>query len=508
MASKNDKHPRAPSGEHAAPKAHHTNPLVYYGTLGILVITVFAFVIVPALPNGGSGGNTLTLGSWDGKNIAFVQGSYFFEQVNAVKDTYESQGFKDVDAYQVWLQAFNNTVIHYALLDMADENGITVSQGYLDSKMRELPVFMENGVFSRRKYRETTTTQKSAILTELREQALKERFIGDATTLVASGAEKAFLKSMAQSQRSVEYVAFPFSAYPDQDKVDFAKAHADLFKRLRLSRVTLTSSSKEADEILSRVKTGTLSFEDAAKNYSKDSYQAEGGDMGYRYVWELRSDMKAPADIDTLLALGSGELSPVFETLAGSWVFFRVDEAASEPDYASADLVRSAGDYISRNEKGLMEDHALKNAEAFAAGAASDFAGAAAGAMLTVKATPPFSLNYGAALTEGYFPLMSAMDTAATPELAGADRDERFLETAFSLEAGAVSEPVILNDYAIVMRLKEISTLDEETLGMIDSYYSAMLQDSIGGDLARAIMDSPKLEDNFLTAYTRALTGN
>ncbi len=508
MASKNDKHLQPSSGERATAKARHSNPFVYFGTLAILVITIIAFVVAPSLGSGAGGGDALSFGSWDNKSIAFAQGSYFAGQVQQVKSQLEAQGYKDSGdqffAYQVWRRAFENTAIHMALLSYAQDNGIAVSARFLDEQMAKNPAFVENGAFSRRKFREASAAQKASIRGDIRENALKERFVADSVSIIPTEAEKAFIKAMAQEERSIEYVAFPFSSYPDSARADFARANATLFRKVGLSQITVTASAKEAQAIAARVVSGALSFEDAAKNHSKDQYATRSGDMGERFAWELRNEIKDPAKLEQLLALPEGGVSEVFETVSGSWAFYRVNKAAVEADLASQQIIASAGDYIKRYEKGMIEDYALKAAESFIKEAGTDFESAAATRGLSIKSTSPFPINYGGALDLGYFALFKAFNASGLPELAGADRSETFFQTAFSLSPGKVSSAVVLNDNAIVMRVKEIVGADESSLGLIDYYYSSVLQESLSRNLADGIVKSPRLKDNFLDTFLKA----
>ncbi len=503
MATPNDKRAKP----EASDNRHHGNSFVYIGTIVILVITTIAFVFMPAMGGASSGGGELTFGTWNGKPISFVQGGYFSGQVQQIKSQLESQGYKDTGdqyfAFQVWRRAFENTAVHYALLDDAAKAGIAVSDSYIDDQMVKNPAFMDNGTFSKRKYREASTTIKLSLRRDIQDSALKNKYVSDAVAFIPSKAETAFLSSLAQSRRVVEYVAFPFSAYPDSERIAYAKANPALFRRVRLSRITLSSSLKETEQVLAQVKSGALSFEEAAKSHSKDSYAPKGGDVGARYVWELKGELKDPANLDAVLALGKGDLSPVYETLAGSWIFFRVDETAVDPDFASADLARTVTDYLNRNEKGRIEDWALAQAAKFASSIGTDFDTAAAKQGLTVRQTDPFPLNYGNALDVGYFSLLGSLDTTNLPELKGADRNESFLTAIFSLKAGEVSKPLAINDFAIVARVKEIVTAQETDLGLLQTYYPTVMQQGISNDLAASILVDPRLKDNFMAAFTK-----
>ncbi|OHD76231.1 MAG: hypothetical protein A3J97_05655 [Spirochaetes bacterium RIFOXYC1_FULL_54_7] len=507
MASNNDKNTKQDSGTTAK---RHSNPFVYFGTVAILVITIIAFVLVPSLGGGAGDSKGLNFGSWDNKPIAFAQGSYFATQVQATKDQLEQQGYRDTGdqffAFQVWRQAFENTATHFGLLDYATSNGISASDEFLDKQMARYPAFIEDGVFSRRKFSEASNAFKLSVRQEIKETTLKQRYVGDVVSVETSSAEKSFIKAMAQYERSLEFAAFPFEAYPDSERLAFATKNQDKFRRIKLSKVTLTSTAKEAEEVLARIRSGALSFEEAARNHSKDAFASKGGDMGWQYTWEIRSDLKDPALADELLALPAAEVSKVYETVAGSWAFYRIDEAAVAAEPASVDLLRTVTDYMNRFERGSIEDWNLAQAKDFAAGATADFAAAASARNLTVKETNAFPLNYGGAFNLGYFALLESLDTQSNPELSGANTNETFLKAIFSLEAGQVSEPVILDNAVIVARVLEIRSADESTLGLIEAYYPSIVQDGLGKELTSSILQSPKLKDDFFTAFSQAFS--
>jgi len=502
MASSNGKHVRPESSD----KRRRGNSFVYIGTVIILIITVVAFVFVPAL-GGQDTGNDLTFGSWDGKPVSFVYGGYFASQVQEIKAFYESRGYKDTGdkdfAYQVWRRAFDNTVIHLALLDYAKKADIAVSDAFLDERMLEHPAFMDGGSFSKRLYRERSNTEKLAIRKELEVDTLKGRYVRDSVSYLTGKAELAAVMDIAKARRSIEYVAIPFSSYPAEELTAFAKTRPELFKRASLSQITIPSSRKEAEQVLERVRSGAMTFEEAAKNHSKDVYTAKGGLMGQKYAWELRNELKNPDEMNDVLALGQGALSSVYETYGGAWAFYRVDAAASDPDLSSAEFPASVSRYLTRYERGRMEDWAMAEAERFAATATGNFAEAAAAKGLTVKSTEPFPLNYGNALTVEQFSLIGALEAGDKAELRGAERSERFFETVFSLEAGQVSRPFVLNGNAMVLRIKEIVKADADGFGLLEAYYPTLVQQDISRSVASTILKSPSLKDNFELVFAR-----
>mgnify|MGYP002353429976 CR=1 FL=1 len=128
------------------------NPFVFIGTVVILLLTVVAFVLVPALaPEAGQGGGKLSFGSYDGVSIDFIPGNYFAQQRDYYSEQYRASG-NDLDvqfaAFQIWRAAFESTVIRTAALQEMKAAGYATPPKVVDRRMAELPVFQENGRFS------------------------------------------------------------------------------------------------------------------------------------------------------------------------------------------------------------------------------------------------------------------------------------------------------------------------------------------------------------------------
>ena len=286
MASQTPKVPV--KGDSREPKRGIRNPTIYAGTIVVLVIVIVAFVFLPM--SGGSGsmvsgnGRSLDFGSYSGKPIVYAQDSYMYNQVRDLNDRYRQQGMTQDNyqllAYQVYRGAFERTVLHMAAITAATKAGAAVTEDWLDTKVAQSPAFQENGKFSAQLYHDASLATKINVRAQIRDDRLYQTFFDDVLSVSPSSEEIAFIKDMAKDTRTVEYMAYPASSYPDSEVAVWAKAHADLFRSLSLSSVTVTSSQADAQKLLDNVKAKKTTFEAVAKASSKDAYAQKGGAAG------------------------------------------------------------------------------------------------------------------------------------------------------------------------------------------------------------------------------------
>lgn len=505
MSSPNqkDKNPADTRKQDKEKRPSNRNTFVYVGTIAILIITVIAFVFVPSMGGSMAGSNRLPdFGNYAGTPIRYEQGGYMAQQVQAINEQLKSSGYAQTDdqffAFQVWKGAFDRTVVHTALLHEAKLAGVSVSEDRLNDAILEYPEFLDNGVFSLERYRETSESRKLTIRNTLRDETLKSSILDDVLSLRPSSREIAFIKSMAREERVIEYVELPFSAFSDAQKAAYGRENTAKFRRTNLSRITL-NDEKEAAAVLAKVKDGSLSFEEAAKTHSKDAWADQGGASGPRWGFELESELAAPQDAAVLEGLNSGDVSAVYKMSTGSWAFFRAESSAVEPDFSSPTVLKAVWDYMSQWERGKIEDSAVLRAKDFAADAsAKGFASAALSYSLPIRQAGPFPLNYGDPFASNSMSLFRKLSATG---LTGASTSEKFLSAAFSLAAGAVSEPLLLKDTAAVIRIKEIRQADQAGLDLMEFYYPYLFAQAREGELYEHYLSSPELKDTFTTAF-------
>jgi hypothetical protein len=308
---------------------------------------------------------------------------------------------------------------------------------------------------------------------------------------------------MAKGTRTIEYAAFPLSKYPDAEAAAWGKAHADLFRSLTLSRITITTSEADANKLLKNIQDKKASFDAAAKASSKDSFAAKGGVEGPKYFYELAAELAVKADADKLAALKAGDLSTVLKTTAGTWVFFKAEAAPAIADLSQGSTLAAVRGYLNDRERGVIEDWSIAQAKALSSSGAA-FEANAKKAGVQMKTMGPFPLNYGDLSVSIYgqtAPLFKKIATDKDPELDGASTSNKFLTTAFSLAAGAVSEPFVLGDNVIVLKVKEAGVAKDSDTSMIDFYYPYFFQSGASGEVRDLFMKSPLLKDDFSKVF-------
>ena len=510
MASQTPKIPQ--KGQPREEKRGIKNPGIYAGTIVVLALVIVTFVFLPIGTGAGSSivgnGRSLNFGTYAGKPIDYSQGSYMALQVRDLNDRLTQQGLTQDNyqlfAYQVYRGAFERTVVRMAAIDAVKRAGGSVTEDWLDSKVAENAAFQENGAFSAQKYAEATLAEKLSVRNQIRDDALYQTYFTDILGVTPSSKEVDFVKAMGKETRTIEYAAFPLSEYPDAEVAAWGKAHADLFRSLDLSRITIASSQADAARLLKNIADKKTTFESAAKASSKDSFAQKGGAAGPKYYNELAKELGGKDDAAKLVSLKTGELSPVFKTNAGSWVFFRADGPVADADFSQAAVLASVREYMNSNERGVIEDWVIAKAKTLGAAGGQGFEAAAKKAGIAVKTLGPFPLNYGDLSVSLYgqtMPMFKAMVPEGTAELAGASSNEKFLTSVFSLAPGSVADPLVIGDDVILVKVKEVGTAKDEDLGGIGYYYPYFAETKAQDEVRDLFVDSPALKDNFSPVF-------
>jgi peptidyl-prolyl cis-trans isomerase D len=496
---------------------HKSNPWLYGGSVVILIIIVVTFVGSPAVRNaqGASGG--LVFGSYAGKEISYMPGNYFARQRELIGEQAQASGEATDNAsvyYQIWRQAFQETVRHFAITMRGETARLYVSQDAVDGAVIRYGPYMENGAFSETRYRRASEADKFATRQLFREQLVQQQFLQDTISgVLSSKPEGEKLAAMASPERSFDLITMAFTAYPDDKVVEYGKANAAKFARMKVSRILVKSGKKEADAIKTRLASDPLRFEEIAKTSSKDSYAAGGGAMGWQYRYDLDLDFDKTDVVDKILALKQGEIGDPIEGKFG-WLIYRCDEPTISIDMGLQEDRTTVRNYLERYEAGTVQDYTLQQAKAFVSKAREKgFAKAAAEDKLTVETTDYFPMNYQDVFVMKPVQVapktttVSATTSAspASTALADALYSLDFFKAAFTVKKGEVTEPVVLGQAVVVLVLKDEREAPATEVQTMPDYYAYFEQQAVATDLETELVDSGKLVDTFDATYLRSV---
>jgi hypothetical protein len=380
----------------------------------------------------------------------------------------------------------------------AQEAGVSVSEDAVDKALLNYPGYMDdNGHFSETRYAATSASDRETTRKLTREGLLSSIFVSDIINGVKDGEqETAFVKSMASAERSFTFVSWPFGTFPSEEVRAYGEANKARFLHIKLSRILIKSGASQATEIHKKILDKTSTFEELAKTYSKDEYADKGGDMGWRYAYDVEADFDSKDVAQKVLTLKAGEMSDVLKGTFG-WLLYRCDSEAVPPDFASPTVLDDVKAYLNRYEKGKIEDYFNGRAAQLAIrSAAVGFDKAAKEAGLKTVSTEAFPVNLGNVFS---FAPLKAIPENETPTAAVYNED--FFVRGFSLAKDQVSAPVVLDDRIIVLKLKEEKQLPESTAGLLGSWIAYVANQSVQSDIGALLMTPDKLKDNFAAAF-------
>ncbi|GHU97976.1 hypothetical protein FACS189483_05330 [Spirochaetia bacterium] len=491
------------------------NPFVFIGTIIVLIIVIVAFVFVPAIvPQAGGSNTELNFGSYNKVPIKYVPGNYFSQIQGNIARYYQStldESNYQYAGYQIWRQAYEETVIHTAILNTVKRAGYQAPKDLVDKEVALLPQFQENGRFSIAKYRQMDNTSLLALWREVQDSIAEEHYREDISGLRIPSREGDFIAAMASPQRSFDMAVFPMSAYPNSEISAYVSANPGLFRVTHLSKITITASEKKAREILDQVKDGTLTFEDAVK-LSEDSYADRGGDLGLKMVYELTAEVPDTQEREAVAALSVGNYSPIVKVPSG-WAFFRSEVnpyAVDTTDTANLDKIRS---YLGDFERGRIDDWLIAQADAFVSLVRqNDFDTAAILQGIEKQSFGPLPINYGARSystgTDGV-ELFTTLASFSIPELAYAGSNENFWRTAFFTPVGTSSRPIVIGSNVIVLYPREEITASPDDTDTIKSIYMSYWQSSNAEQSLRSyFIDNEKHQDQFYDTYFKLFSGS
>lgn len=487
------------------------NHLYTLGSLIILLICAFVFVILPAFTGAGTKQEKIpAFGKYNGKEIRYEQGTDFANFVSQYGQMFQSYGYQMDSStyYQVFDYAFKATLTRMAYSDAVAKSGYQVPKSAVNREM--LPYFYdENGKYSSKIYKQTPAATVATIRQDVESSLFSGRFYDDNFAsqtdmfdslalygIKHSDAELDFLSAYAESKRGFNMAVFPMSTYPNEQKVAYGKANPDKFNKYDLSVITV-SDKTTANTIAKRLNNAEITFTDAISEYSEKNYSNTEGKMTYKYQYQIENILANKEDMSLISGLEFDAVSDIVQT-ANGYSLFRCDAPTIAPDFENSDLVAAIGSYLSVYENTIIEDYFTARAKDFSTAAKNtDFVNACAQFNISNVVIEPFPLNYGSTSIT-----TQTLDTSLTG-LANADTNDNFLKTAFGLKLNEISAPIVLNNNIVVLQFTTEETANAEEEAMLTD-----LQTYDEATAQNALLSNPKFENNFASVYFEYIMNN
>lgn len=479
------------------------NTVYTIGSLLVLLICAFCFVILPAFTGSEKGRNIPPFGKYGKKEIVYEQDSDFYDYVSQYGQIFQSYGqqLNEQTYYTIFRYAFDATVRKYAYEDAVNRSGYVVPESAIDRNM--IPLFYdENGKYSSKLYRQTDPAVIEKMRKSIREGLIASRYSDDlfgsedeiAGTqalygLKESDSELNFLLDFNSNKRGFKMALFNISDYPEDEKLKFANENKIKFDKFDLSLITVEDKA-QAEKVLKRINNNEITFEDAVSEYSLKYFSNTEGKITSAYQYQIENLLINKNDISVLSDLATDSVSSVIET-SNSYSIFKKDGETTPADFATSEYQDLVSNYLRNYEKTRIEDYFISKAKnLIAESEKSDFDAACAALNAEKVDVAPFPLNYGSVS------VANSLDKSIAA-LSSADTNEKFLETAFSLELNQTSEPLVLGNYIAVLKFtEEEKKSDEESTATFSGI--ANLDEESANDY---VFSNKKLKNNFASVF-------
>jgi peptidyl-prolyl cis-trans isomerase SurA len=241
----------------------------------------------------------------------------------------QREGIKNEQEYNAKIEALQDSVIQ----DLIDR--VLIIKEFKKDEKKHIPEAIVDAEISRMQS-EQFDNDRSKFLAYLRSRGTTLR------EFRKEQEEEIIYRYMQGQQRKSQSVISPvkIETFYNENKDRFYRedeVHLRLIQLTRTEGDTDASLTATANEILRKLKAGT-SFEDLAKEYSKDGRKSKGGDWG----WLKRSDFKKEFS-DPAFALKKGENSQPVVLPEGCFLLF-----AEDRKYAGIQPIDEVRDQIER----------------------------------------------------------------------------------------------------------------------------------------------------------------
>lgn len=431
--------------------------LLFIGSVVILIFAAITFVFIPAMSDGFAQ-KALVFGKYGNKKIEYKPGTEFSNAVSNYTEMFRNQGteLNDYSYFYIYNYAFNSAVQAIAYAESVKKSGYAPSAGAVSRAM--LPYFLDdNGNYSKEFYQSVPKEEINNLKVQLTNGLVWNRYSEDLLGsqkpvagnrlfgLKVSENELNFIGNMGARKRSFDMAVFKKSNYPDSEVKSFGQENSEKFVKYNLSLISVKELS-QAKKLLRQLQNEEIAFADAINEYSDKAYTEADGFLSSSFGYQIKEISKDEKAYNEIVSLGQDQVSGIIEINSGYGIF-RSNLPPVQPDFNDSSMVDTVRTYISENEASKIEDFYIASAKEFASAASSkSFSSACSDFNCDYVSVPSFCLNYDSSSMFDGIP-------SHIPELSSAASNENFLQKAFALKAGEVSEPVVLGDNILVLKL-------------------------------------------------------
>lgn len=467
--------------------------IISYIILGLITIAMVGGVALSSFSPSGNP-SSLVFGSYDGTPIVFAYGNYFYNQYQNLAR--QNTGTGESAAYQIWRGAFESTVFQTAMTQKAKAAGIRVADKTLNKAIIDSGIYDKDGKFDITTYEKASVESKKQVQKQYAENLPVQMVMEDVVSVLSTPAELDYIIKMGDNARSFEYVVFDSSAYPEELTRQYAQANPSLFTLLDISVISMEDQDR-AEAVRDSIVAGVTTFEEAAKEYSLDSFASEGGRAGMWYFYELEGNFANPEEVNILFSTPQGSLSPVF-TAQNGVTLYRVEQSPFQADLSDPEVLQDVRAYIGSRDAEIVTTYLAQQADDFVAAtqAGADFNATAQEKgvpVISVEATPP---NVG---SSQYLAGFTYTDEAGY--LSALSNDTAAMKSLYGSPIGSVVEPLATNNAFVVAKVTGESSLPDDMSDYLRLVYPYMAQSQSQQDLIQAIFTSDKFEDKFFETY-------
>ncbi len=475
-------------------------------SLILLALVVVAFGLSPLAGAFGNNSSELIFGYYNGEPIEFSYNSYFYkqrEQIASNWDTEASSTSYEYQIYQIWKQAYDNTVMHTALMQEAASSNMVITPDAVDRYLLKSGPYIRDGKFDEELYNSVSEITKSNIRNEVEDSLLIQNIQSDLFGSYSAPGELEFIASMGTSEKAFDYVVLPLSLYPDDLAAAYGTSNSNQFTAIEVSVITFSSGSRQdAEAVHERLRNNELTFEEAARTYSIDTFAEDGGLIGKVMFHEVRENFTTEEDVNRIFSLENGEISDVLETPYG-YNIYRANSNPILPDFSDPEILSSVKEYLIINERGEVEDYIISMAETLLSNSsesAADTLGTIARENdLTVYSTASTPVNFGGTLF-----LKSFANTDEEGYIANLENEETSLVTLYQTPAESFSEPILIDSGVLLSVCTEDVNAEPQT-EILELYYPYLVPQIQQNDYTNAVFTSDRFEDNFMSTFLNSV---